>query len=145
LEKCEEVQSFRVFDLEKNNAKYEVEDVEVKGVVVRSAQTDVLDKQTEDLQRRRGHLLERLRSQNANMASELGMRKALLTPCRRNIENIPQTTRRLFDTSMIEVAKRLRETKQSWVNTQSLCDSESAFQRMEDVLAQRVWECSGCA
>merc|ERR1712137_943542 len=77
---------------------------------------------------------ERLRSENANMTTELGKRRALLMPCRSNIENIPQTTRRLFDTSMLDsVAKRLRETKQSWVNPQSLCDSESAFQKTEEV------------
>jgi len=32
------------------------------------------------------------------------------------------------------VAKRLRETKQSWVNTQGLCNSETAFKRREEVL-----------
>merc|ERR1712211_208185 len=103
-------------------------DVEVKAVVVKSAQTDVLDKHADNWQRRRSHILERLRSDNANMATELGRRRAMLMPCRSNIEHIPQTTRQLSDTSMLDsVAKRRREIKQSCLNTQSLCDSESAF------------------
>merc|ERR1712137_414699 len=71
LGQCEEVQSFRVFDLEKNNTQYLVEDVEVTAVVLRNAQRHALEKQTEDFHRKRSHLLERLRLENANMATSL--------------------------------------------------------------------------
>jgi len=139
LGKCEEIQSTRVLDLENKDAKYELEDVEVKAVVVKNSQRNALDKQTDDLHRRRSHLLERLRSENANMETELGRRRAQLMPCRINIENIPPPTRRLFDTSVRDsVAKRLPETKQSWMNAQSSCGSESAFRNGRSACTNRL-------
>jgi len=106
LHQCEEVQSFRVCDLEKNNTQYLVEDVEVKATQL---------------------------AENAN-ATGLERKRAPFMSCRRNIDNIPQTTRRLFDTNMLEsAAKRIQETRQNWGNTQGWCDSETV-QKMEEVL-----------